>query len=448
MVRTFGTAGVRGVFNKTQTATQVYRFAETVAFVFGLGSYGIGWDGRKTSALLAKAITCAVSATGSDALVFGLVPTPVLAFATRRNACLAGFSVTASHNPPEFSGVKIFGGNGMELSEFDEQRIERGLVVDPKKTSGKFGQIYANPDVLDEYVDAIVSRYQPAKKSLRIGVDCANGPSGFVTPRVLRALGHEVVPVNAQVSWRFPARQPEPSPDNLADFCRMIPSLGVDFGLAHDGDGDRLVMVNSRGEILPDSTCSIIALRGINRSTGSVILSENTSAAVEEEADRMGFRVLRGRVGKTFALLEMENGVFATEPSKITDPSWGLWEDGINAAALIADTISRDQSLLESLLIGSGWYYKQTNLSVGVDFSALLQRARETFRRFKIEDERMVDGYKLQFTNGSWIMFRVSGTEPKIRIYCESRDQEELLVLSQEGVKIVEGLAYNPAKLN
>ena len=448
MVKVFGTAGIRGVFNRTQTPTQVYRFAETVAFVFGRGGYGIGWDGRKTSALLAKAITCAISATGSDMLVFGLIPTPVLAFATRRTGCLAGFSVTASHNPPEFSGVKVFGRNGMELSEFDEQRVERTLVVDPKKTSGQFGQILANPDVLDEYVAAIISKYQPTKKSFRIALDCATGPGGLVTPRVLKALGHEVVPVNAQVSWRFPARQPEPTLDNLADFCRMIPSLGVDFGFAHDGDGDRLVMVNSRGEIISDSICSIIALRGINKSTGSVILSENTSMAVEEEAERMGLRVLRARVGKTFALLETENGVFATEPSKITDPSWGLWEDGINAAVLIADTISRDQSLLQSLAYGSGWYYKQTNLSVGVDLSALLLRARETFRRFKIIDERVIDGCKLQFANGSWIMFRTSGTEPKTRIYCESRDPEELLVLSQEGVKIVEGLAYNPAKAN
>ncbi len=448
MAKAFGTAGVRGVFNQTQTPTQVYRFAETVAFVLGRGTYGIGWDGRKTSALLAKMILCAVSATGSDALAFGLIPTPVLAYATRRSACLAGFSVTASHNPPEFSGVKVFGGNGMELSVFDEQRIERTLVVDPRKTSGRFGEIWSNSDVLDEYLAAVVSRYQPANKRLRIAVDCTSGPTGFVTPRVLGLLGHGVVPVNAQVSWRFPAHQPEPTADNLVDFCRMIPDLGVDFGFAHDGDGDRIVMVNSRGEVVPDSMSSIIALRGINRSSGSVILSENTSMAVEEEAERMGFRVLRTRVGKTFASLEAENGVFATEPSKITDPAWGLWEDGINAAALIADMISRDPSLLEGLVVGTGWHYKQTNLGVGVDLQALLPRARETFRRFKIKDERAVDGYKLQFADGSWIMFRPSGTEPKTRIYCESRDPEELLALSQEGVKMVEGLAYNPAKMN
>lgn len=447
MVRAFGTAGVRGVFNKTQTPTQVYRFAETVAFVLGRGTYGVGWDGRKTSALLAKMIMCAVSATGSDALAFGLIPTPVLAYATRRNACLAGFSVTASHNPPEFSGVKVFGGNGMELSEFDEQRIERALVVDPRKTSGRFGQIWSNPDVLDEYVGAVISRYQPANKRLRIAVDCASGPTGFVTPHVLSMLGHEVVPVNAQVSWRFPAHQPEPTADNLVDFCRIVPDLGFDLGFAHDGDGDRLVIVNSRGEIVPDSMSSIIALRGINKSAGSVILSENASMAVEEEAERIGFRVLRARVGKTFALLDTEGGVFATEPSKITDPTWGLWEDGINAAALIADTISRDPSLLESLVVGSGWHYKQTNLTVGVDLQTLLPRARETFRRFKIKDERVLDGCKLQFANGSWIMFRPSGTEPKTRIYCESRDPEELLVLSQEGVKIVEALAYNAPRV-
>ena len=439
----FGTAGVRGVFNKTQTPVQVYRFAETTAFVFGRGTYGVGWDGRKTSALLARTITAAINSTGSEALLFGLVPTPVTAFGARGRMCSIGFSVTASHNPPEFSGVKLFNGRGMELSESDEERVERALAVEVKKNSAKFGLATRDAEIFYEYRGALLSRYQPAGKRLRIAVDCAAGPGGLITPYVLKGLGHDVIPVNAQVSWRFPGRQPEPTAENLEEFARMVPNLGVDFGFAHDGDADRLVMVNRAGRVLPDSVCSILALKGLGKTSGAAILSENTSTAVEEEALMMGLRVVRSKVGKTFASLEKEGGVFATEPSKVTDPAWGLWEDGMNAAALIATTISKDSQLLEKLTASESWHYRQVSLARRVELPALVSRAREAFKRFRIKEERMLDGYKMVFGNGSWVMFRLSGTEPKTRVYSESRDVGELALLIQEGVRCIESVVYN-----
>ena len=439
----FGTAGVRGVFNKTQTPVQVYRFAETAAFVFGRGTYGVGWDGRKSSALLARTIAAAVNSTGSDALLFGLVPTPVTAFGARSRMCSVGFSVTASHNPPEFSGVKLFNGRGMELSQSDEERVERALAVEVKKNSAKFGSATRDAEIFYEYRGALLSRYQPTGKRLRIAVDCAAGPGGLITPYVLKGLGHDVIPVNAQVSWRFPGRQPEPTAENLEEFARMVPNLGVDFGFAHDGDADRLVMVNRVGRVLPDSACSILALKGLGKTSGAAILSENTSTAVEEEAITMGLRVVRSKVGKTFASLEKEGGVFATEPSKVTDPAWGPWEDGMNAAALIATTISKDLRLLEGLTAPESWHYRQANLALMVELPGLVRRAREAFKRFRIKEERMLDGYKMVFGSGSWVMFRPSGTEPKTRVYCESRDVGEAELLIQEGVKCVESLVYN-----
>ena len=443
MSQVFGTAGVRGVFNKTQTPVQVYRFAETTAFVFGRGTYGVGWDGRKSSALLARTITAAINSTGSEALLFGLVPTPVTAFGARGRMCSIGFSVTASHNPPEFSGVKLFNGRGMELSESDEERVERALAVEVKKNSAKFGLATRDVEIFYEYRGALLSRYQPAGKRLRIAVDCAAGPGGLITPYVLKGLGHDVIPVNAQVSWRFPGRQPEPTAENLEEFARMVPNLGVDFGFAHDGDADRLVMVNRAGRILPDSVCSILALKGLGKTSGAAILSENTSTAVEEEALMMGLRVVRSKVGKTFASLEKEGGVFATEPSKVTDPAWGLWEDGMNAAALIATTISKDSQLLEKLTASESWHYRQVSLARRVELPALVSRAREAFKRFRIKEERMLDGYKMVFGNGSWVMFRLSGTEPKTRVYSESRDVGELALLIQEGVRCIESVVYN-----
>jgi phosphopentomutase len=438
LVKAFGTAGVRGVFNRTQTPEQVYRLVETIAFASGRGRYGVGWDGRKVSALLARTVLSAINAVGSDVHVFGLVPTPVLAFGTRTRACIAGFSVTASHNPEEFSGVKVFNRNGMELAKADEERIERAMGVDVMKPSGTFGQVIPDEGVVDDYLGAVVSRHRKAAQPLRIAVDCASGPGGLVTPEILKRLGHHVVPVNAQVSWRFPARPPEPTASNLADFARMVPSVGVDFGLAHDGDADRLVMVDSAGNVVPDSVVTILALRGLDLHEGTAVLSENTSSAVAEEAERLGLAVKRSRVGKTFAVLDAEGGVFAAEPSKVVDPKWGLWEDGINASALISTLLAFDRGLLRRVLEEVQWKYRQTNLKTSARMDVLVPAALETFKKFKVSEKRDLDGLKVVLADGSWAMFRPSGTEPITRIYCESKDLQVLDALTQSAIQCVE----------
>lgn len=438
MGKAFGTAGVRGVFNKTQTPEQVYRLAEIIAFSSGRGRYGVGWDGRKASALLARTVMSAVNAVGSDVNIFGLVPTPVLAFGTRERRCLGGFSVTASHNPAEFSGVKVFNKDGMELPKSDEERIERAMAVDVMKPTGAFGELIPDEGVVDEYVDAVVSRYPRAPRPLRIAVDCASGPGGLVTPRILKSLGHQVVPVNAQVSWRFPARPPEPTASNLADFGAMISTLNVDFAFAHDGDADRLVMIDALGNIVPDSMLTILALRGLGLSSGTAVISENTSSAVAEEAERLGLKVQRSRVGKTFAILAAEGGVFAAEPSKVVDPMWGLWEDGINASALISTLLSSDRGALGQVVQEVQWKFRQTNLKAQVKMDVLVPRARESFRKLRIAEERTLDGLKLVLADGSWVMFRPSGTEPITRLYCESRDAQLLETLAQLGAQCIE----------
>src|ERR1700676_2039945 len=178
----FGTAGVRGVFNSTQTPEQVHQFVEASAFVFGKGSYGIGWDGRKSSAVLSRVVAAAIAGCGSDAIQFGLIPTPVVAFGTREHNCQLGFSVTASHNPPEFSGVKVFNKIGMEVSREEEGRIERGMIVESTKSSATPGAIKSS-DVLMSYTKALISRFWKAVSPFRLVVDCATGPAALVTPK-------------------------------------------------------------------------------------------------------------------------------------------------------------------------------------------------------------------------------------------------------------------------
>src|SRR5271169_626168 len=262
----FGTAGVRGVFNSTQTPEQVYELAEASAFVFGKGRYGVGWDGRKSSTVLARVVAAAVAGCGSDVVEFGLVPTPVIAFGTREHGCQLGFAVTASHNPPEFSGVKVFNGNGMELSREEEARIERGMIVESSKSSAKAGLVESR-QVIPSYVTAILSRFSKAESPLKLVVDCATGPAALVTPGILAALGNKVIPLNTHLSWRFTARHPEPTAATLAETASFVGGVEADLGLAHDGDGDRLVLINSSGRVLPDYMTSILAIEAIGKSS-------------------------------------------------------------------------------------------------------------------------------------------------------------------------------------
>ena len=436
----FGTAGVRGVFNSTQTLDQVHELVQAAAFVFGKGNYGVGWDGRKSSAVIARIVGASVAECGSDALEFGMVPTPVLAFGTRENGCKLGFAVTASHNPPEFSGVKVFGRMGMELSREEEGRIERGMAVDSVKTSANPG-VVASRQAIAPYVKALVGRFSKAQSPLRLVVDCANGPAALVTPQVLMALGNRVVPINSHISWRFAARHPEPTKETLVEIAAFVGGAGADLGFSHDGDGDRLVLINSSGRVLPDYMTSVLALEALDKSSGSVVISENSSFAVEEKAVKMGLRVVRGRIGKTFAEIDREGAVMATEPTKVVDPSWGMWEDGIYAAALIADLLARKPELKATLEGSLEWHYRQVNLPLSVDLAKVAEQVDEQFGRYRIAEKRTLDGLRVVFRDKSWVMFRPSGTEPKTRIYCEARDELRLSELVEVARGLVERLA-------
>ena len=436
----FGTAGVRGVFNSTQTLEQVHQLIETSAFVFGRGAYGIGWDGRKSSMVLARVAAASVAGCGSDAIEFGMVPTPVVAFAARQNNCQLGFSVTASHNPPEFSGVKVFNKKGMELSREEEGRIERGMVVGSVKNSAITGSIASREAVLP-YMKALGSRFSKAESPLRLVVDCATGPAAFVTPHVLSAMGNGVIPLNTHVSWQFSARHPEPTAETLVETAAFVVGTQSDMGLAHDGDGDRLVLINSSGRVIPDYMTSVLALEAIGKSSGAVIISENSSFAVEEAASRMGLRVVRGRIGKTFAEIDREGAVMATEPSKIVDPNWGMWEDGMYCAALIVDVIAKRPDLRRLVDGEFEWLYKQVNLPVSVDLGRIAEQVDDYFSKYRVVERRSVDGLRVVFKDKSWVMFRPSGTEPKTRIYCEARDELRLAELVDAARSLVERTA-------
>jgi phosphomannomutase len=418
----------------------VLHLTEAVVRVQGAGEYAVAHDTRKTSQLLSRITQAALQWHGCDLRDCGLLPTPVFAFTVRHHRARTGFALTASHNPPDYVGVKLFGPDGMALPRDVELRLEEEALRRSARTATLYGRVDPDEPAIDRYLDALVARLPSAHRSLRILLDCGNGAGAVVAPELFTRLGHTVLTLNAHPSWRFTARAPEPTPESLRVTAELVRRSQVDLGIAQDGDADRVVLLHPDGSLLPDYLLSALVLKLlVAKRTGDVVISINTSRALEDLAAAHGCRAVRVRLGKTFEELQRREGVFATEPSKVVDPSWGPWEDGLMAAATIVQEMAlRAVSLAELTRELPRYEYRQMNLEGTLtDRAALGQLVRSHFASPDVRGIDEIDGTRVSFVDGAWILFRVSGTEPKVRVYCEGRDQRRAQELLDAGVALV-----------
>ena len=443
----FGTAGIRGTFGQEVSTREAIAVCYAVNELVGVGRFGLGYDSRRSSYILSIIACATMNWYGSDIDNYGMIPTPVLAFNIRQNKLHAGFSVTASHNPPEYAGVKVFGTEGIEFSLEEEQKIEALIQKSSENVKRdaqfQYGSTFDNEEAISSYRDAVLKRATPIKKKFKILVDCANGTSGNVTPTILSELGHDVVTVNAHPSHTFPGRLPEPMRETLGEVASVSRSIGADFTIAHDGDADRLVMIDGKGSIIQDyALASLILKTTIEKvKRGTVIISLNSSTALERIAIESGCRVVRSRIGKTFQELYKRKGIYASEPSKIVDPKWGYWEDGISAGIMLTQYLSEHNISLEEALSSIPKYYNyQRNIATNsiVDYNSVKEQVSKQIGD-EVQSIEDFDGVKVYLKkNDSWFMIRSSGTERKVRIYVESKVESEARSLIDQAINIAQ----------
>ncbi|MBI2937123.1 MAG: hypothetical protein HYY22_02850 [Thaumarchaeota archaeon] len=433
----FGTSGIRGIFNQQLSLKEVYRLCYALNQSFD-GDLCIAYDTRQASQTLGYGMAAGLSYYGKNVTVFGVVPTPALAFLTRESGFSGGVMLTASHNPPEYVGIKIFDNEGVEISLEKEKEIENLISQYEERRAEKtrLGEIRFDETGGWRYIDRIASTLQKSGRRLRVLLDCGNGAASTFTAAVLRQLGHEVLTINSHPCSCSLGRTLEPNVYSLQETSKMVRSLGVDIAVAHDGDGDRVVLIDDKGRILEDQMLSMLALLTIP-TRGVATISINTSQSVQNLAEKFGFKVLRARLGKTFLEMREKNGVFATEPSKVTDASWGIWEDGVYIASKIIQHVSTSSNSLSQIVdtLPKNAYYQRNILVSEVDRLGLEQRILEKYRDETVEK---LDGWKVIFKDGSFLLFRVSGTEPKARIYTDSSSEKRAAELLDEGATLIE----------
>ncbi len=447
MTRLFGTAGIRGPYGKSVTPRLAMRLGLALArFLGGGGRAVVGHDMRTTSPLLASSVASGLMAGGVDVEILGLVPTPVLAYGVRLRDAGAGVMVTASHNPPEDNGLKVFTSGGMETTEDEEEGLERLMgEVDPAGEGigvswDQVGRLaYGAGDVPGRYLGDLYAVLEPrdrgSRVDVRVMVDCGNGVSGPYTPVLLRGMGLGVFTTNCQADGHFPGRYPEPRKDVVEPLMPLMRQVGASVLLAHDGDADRLAVVTPRrGFVKQDYIIALYALHKLRERRGTVIVSVDVGRSVERVVEEHGGRLVRAKLGKTHEKLrEVPDALLAAEPWKLIDPRWGPWVDGIYQAGLLARIILEEGRGLDELLDEIPelpWARVDIKLDSNEpgDKERLYRSvAEELASSYGDRGEVLeIDGLRVDLGDGGWFLVRKSGTEAKLRLYLEAGDRRRL----------------------
>jgi phosphoglucosamine mutase len=377
--------------------------------------------------MLKEGIISGLLSTGSDVHLAGMISTPTLAFIARHFD--AGIMVTASHNPPQYNGMKFFNPDGMAFDTKQMEEIEEG--IDGKKFAianwDNIGAVAAHHGAIQEHMEAIMKQIGNGL-DLKVAVDCASGVGATITPFLLRGMGCDVVTLNAQIDGHFPGRNPEPTDENLSALKKIVEETNADLGMAHDGDADRLVVVDDGKLVSNDRLLALIGRRmGINK----MVVPVNASMCID---DYLAIEVKRSKVGDVFVAEEMKKcgADFGGEPSgTFIFPSFSYCPDGIYASAVIASLASKGKlaDLLKEVP-----QYPIFRSSIPCSNRKVMEIIKEKIARFgKIQE---IDGIRLVTDNG-WILIRPSGTEPLIRLTTEAREEKVAREMHEKGMKIL-----------
>jgi phosphomannomutase len=443
----FGTAGIRG--SAVETVTPELALAVGRAAGRDGEEFVVARDGRETGAALAAAMEAGLESAGADVRRAGQLPTPALAFASRGRR---GAMLTASHNPPTDNGIKLLV-DGEEYDREAERTIEERVAADdPSVAWDRWGDS-ERVSVLDDYRDAVVEYAQKQGApldGLRVVVDCGNGMAAVTTPQVLGALGAEVVTLNANVDGHFPGRESKPTPETLGDLREFLESDSeADLGIAHDGDADRIVVLDGDGEVVHEDT--IVALLAAHYTDESdagdpvVVTTPNASGRIDEQVEESGGRVERVRLGalhEGIAAAREEGGdetevVFAAEPWKHVHTQFGGWIDGVTSAAVISRLVADAGGLAPLREPVTERPYRKVSVSCPDDAKAAVMERLETAIPEAFPDAEVATEYGVRATlpDASWVLVRPSGTEPYVRVYAESDDVDALVATASEAVE-------------
>jgi len=399
----FGTDGVRGVVGKDITPELVERLGRAATLWSGRGRIFIGRDTRASGPELEGALARGIASVGGNAVVAGVLPTPAVALLTLDLGCV----ITASHNPPEYNGVKFFDRDGQKLSDTQEEEIE-ALLDEPATGGGEIDEVGV---ATDSYLEHVVERFGSDLTGLRIGVDCANGAYSGLAPQAFTQLGAQVTPIGD-----------EPDGTNINVGCgatdlralqRAVTELGLDLGVAFDGDGDRMLAVDGNGDVVDGD--QILAVLALDRKVDLVAVTLMANMGLHRLMAENGVRVVTTDVGDRYVLeaLRREGGILGGEQSgHLIWLEGHVTGDGLVAALLLCSAL-HGRPLAEVAAVMPRFPQAKENVSV------------ENRGRLNPAIEEEVARLNAELGDRGRVLVRPSGTEPVIRVLAEAESGPE-----------------------
>ena len=433
----FGTNGVRGIVNKELTAELALKLAMATGTHFRRADLAVGCDGRVSSPLFLDVVCSGLASVGCQVWNLGLITTPALQFLTKDWGLKGSVMVTASHNPPEYNGIKVMGNHGVELPHEEELEIERIFFASKWKPTDwdKVKQPLPVAEKFEGYIQSVLDNVDgvPRQRQLKVLVDAGNGVSVLTTPLILEKLGGKATIVNGNIDGTFPGRQSEPTPENLKKTSRILASLHVDFGVAHDGDGDRAVFLDERGFVIwGDHTFALIVKDFLENHSGQQIVTPiSSSQIIEEIAEEYGSEVVYTPVGSVYVsnlMLKINAKLGGEENGGIFYAPHVAARDGGITTAMIYKIVAESRRPLSKLIaeLPSSYIVKDKMRCPNSIKPSVTEELRNLPTKGRVLD---IDGIKIWTTPKSWILIRPSGTEPIFRIIAEAPTKSKAMKL-------------------
>lgn len=419
---------IRGIVGEGLTEEVVYWVGRSFAsecLAIGEREVIVGYDGRPSSPGFQEALCQGLMASGVNVVNIGLVPTPVLYYATQTLGPRSGIMITGSHNPSNYNGIKMVMAGQTLRSEAIQNLYQRMLRSDYETGAGSM----STHAILEDYVQCIVSRIQP-DRCLKVVLDCGNGMAAITAPELFKRLGCQVVPLYAEVDGRFPHHHPDPTVvENMQDLMHRVLEEKADLGLAFDGDADRLGVVTNTGELIwPDRVMMLLAEDVLSRSPGEkIVFDVKCTSNLARVIQNLGGQPVMWKTGHSILKAKMieEQAPLAGELSGhiFYRDGWFGFDDGVYVGARLVEILSRRTETVSEVFRHFPDNVNTPELKIMVSeerkFAVIEQlKARISYPEAKLTT---IDGIRIDFLEG-WALVRASNTTPCLTVRFEAQD--------------------------
>ena len=423
---------IRGIVPTQINELSVKAIARAIAIKCNneqVNEVALGRDGRLSGDNLLRSLSSELQSLGINVLNIGIVTSPLLYFAAKKIKSKSGIMITGSHNPKNYNGFKIV------INDSPVSGIEiHNLISNELSNFRNSGSEIVRKDIMDEYINEVISQASSDTNTMKIVLDCGNGSASEIAPKLIRSLGHQVIELFCKIDGNFPNHHPDPGKiENLQDLIKAVKSESADIGIAFDGDGDRLGVISSNGEIIyPDQLMMIFSKEVLKNNPGKEIVFDvkctNLLSTIITDAGGIpmmsptGHFHIKNTLKKTKAPLagEMSGHIFFND-------RWYGFDDAHYAAFRLIEIVKKSKSSFDNIVKDLPKAFSTPEMNLNVDENKKFQIVKNFIKKadFGSADKITIDGLRVNFEDG-WGLLRASNTTPKLVLRFEANSSKRL----------------------